>query len=804
MPRILLAPPSVSTSTTCLATCVLLYEIFSTPVYFVMYHLAQVYRPTILLCGILSALSMLSGLCGVCRTTPALVISLMVATSTCFAGLILGGLGVIFALDVEAAVASHVADRIEPLADKDQQELVEYTNLFLIAIATLQLTSAVFHGLLGYQIYNTLGEKRGSAAFLQVFSITLLPFSLFLVIGSQYVFDTGTQASAPYTGISIFVAGTLLLAIAVLGFIGANFEYRRLLSICSTLSFLFGTVFLGGSIAYFVMHNNIEKHIVDQWDKIRIILPPTFKSKYDQEQFIRLIRTNLKAIAYVGIIAGIFLLQEASICLILRHHTSATKRQAANDKHAMKEMQAEASRTCNSSVVGSSLTVVSSGNDPAFIKRFQWISMFELSTRRQRLAMRLAAVVFILGLGLIFGVMCANIVFATNCSRMDHVVASSNFTLFGNEQEDKASTIRVVNSFNRGEMRFRPSKAADGAVGLKQYGRGDTRDGKPYSKAMGANNSVDVSVQAEEATKFLWLDGSCQRSYMELDIPQKKRRALEIDANVSIAIGSEEEDEILPLSALSVSTHNADIACTGLEVSCGGVKVRSSVGDIEATRLWVDSTASFTGDKVAEFVSDLGAVQIEDSSFRDTHVFASAGAGSLVMTKLTSSMINGRARVEGRSVSGSITANNLRANWVQLRSEAGAINGVGLSSLGSNALLGRLDVATISGDVNLRQVEGGGNIHVESSSGDIYIQVQSLSFVGLYQLRSEHGQVTMRLGQFGTDAITNSSSANDPRELTGTINCPPDRSCLAFGDLHVRSHTGDIHVVLGCDTLHCN
>lgn len=158
-------------------------------------------------------------------------------------------------------------------------------------------------------------------------------------MGGQYVVDTATLATAPYTGILIFSSGLLFLTIALLSFIGANFEYRRLLSICYMLSIMVGACFVGLSIAYFAMRSSVHDNITANWELIRVVLPPTSRGFYDRDQFEATMRSYLKVVACVGVGAGLFILGEANACMTLLHHISIGKRLFARDKRAVTASQ---------------------------------------------------------------------------------------------------------------------------------------------------------------------------------------------------------------------------------------------------------------------------------------------------------------------------------------------------------------------------------------------------------------------------------------------------------------------------------
>lgn len=221
------------------------------------------------------------------------------------------------------------------------QQLIRDAKRFLSVAAALLLTSSALHALFGRHLYSVVGERRGAIAFLQIFSLLVLPFAVFLLVGGQYVVDTGTLASAPYTGIVLFAVGIAMLVIAMLAFVGGSFEYRRLLSICCLLSFVSGAGVVGVSIAYFAMRKGIHENLLAHWETVRDILPPTYQARYDREQFSAFMDTNLKMVAYVGIMSGLFLMAAAGVCLTLMHQSTLFKRQLAQDKEVMKLAQGD-------------------------------------------------------------------------------------------------------------------------------------------------------------------------------------------------------------------------------------------------------------------------------------------------------------------------------------------------------------------------------------------------------------------------------------------------------------------------------
>jgi hypothetical protein len=319
------------------------------------------------------------------------------------------------------------------------------------------LLIALVNGILARHLYYRVGEKRACVAFLQIFSLITLPFSLFLVIGGQYIVDSGTLATEPYTGLAIFSCGLMMLSISLLAFLGGNFEYRRLLIINSFLSFIVGTIFLGLAIAYFCTRKNIQESIVVNWQYIRVILPTTFSAKYDEQQFVLLVQSNLELVSFIGIITGGFFLIESNICTTLKQHMDVAKRQMAHDKQSMKKF-AIAERNEATSLAQHSLTL-----------RHEWYTRFQVSTKRQRIAMRIVMCLLVISLLLILCIMCASVFYTTRCNLIGDVVTTSKDSLIQAEKAQFIDTIYMKNTFSRGNIIVSPSKDTNGSIKTTEY-----------------------------------------------------------------------------------------------------------------------------------------------------------------------------------------------------------------------------------------------------------------------------------------------------------------------------------------------
>ncbi|POM73952.1 Hypothetical protein PHPALM_9150 [Phytophthora palmivora] len=464
MPRDVLAPPPFTSKTRCISGLLLLFAVSSTAALFVLYALASLHRTTLLLSCLVGIVSILSGVLGACRSTPAAVASFMAAVGSCFGFALLGGLCILFTSDVELEVAAFL-DKTLVLRDVEKREkLLSDTKIFLECAAGVLVANAVAHLFFSLYLRRLVGERRAAIAFLQIFSVIMFPLSLFLILGGNYVVDTGTLASAPYAGLAIFASGVLLLVVALLAFIGGNFEYRRLLSVCYMISALIGACSVVLAITCFAGRSFVEDNILANWEKIRILLPPTSQVAYDRDRFAAVMRSNLNIVAYVGLLSGLFVLSEAAMSLTLMRHASSWKRQLAQVKRSMKDLQQTA---VGLDPIGHNVSIAQANSPLSFHK--QWIKHFELSTRRQRIAMRIVIVLVTLAVAFILAVMCANVIFAAKCSSIGNHITSANFPLMNSTEEATTSTIHVENSFSRGEIVVSAVNSTMGSVDIEFY-----------------------------------------------------------------------------------------------------------------------------------------------------------------------------------------------------------------------------------------------------------------------------------------------------------------------------------------------
>lgn len=276
----------------------------------------------------------------------------------------------------------------------------------------------------------------------------------------------------------------ITLAISMLAFAGSTLEYRRLLSFCSPISSILGTILLSVSVAYYVNANAIDQSIASNWETIRLILPPTLQARYDRDRFVALTKANMKALAYAGALTGCTLLLASSLCLTAAKYVSVYKRQLANDLQDVKMSETTAA------VDESASTIVYDSarqrrQEVSLLKNrcpvscrgltirtlSQWFAVFEPSKRRQRIVMKLVALIVVLLVTFIFAIMCANVVFAVKCNSIGKLVKSDGYSLMQpGDQVNTTQAISIRDTFTRGLVSVSASNASSGHVDLRVYG----------------------------------------------------------------------------------------------------------------------------------------------------------------------------------------------------------------------------------------------------------------------------------------------------------------------------------------------
>lgn len=149
---------------------------------------------------------------------------------------------------------------------------------------------------------------KAFSVLLQATNLTIVPLGIALIAAGLYVADTAATVEAPLAAFAVFLMGFLVVFFAIVGCVGVTISSRGIIRLYQFLVGILGLLFFAAGIASLVVADTVRDQLLAQWDDIRRILPPSFSGKYDQGQFQAFVDTNLKAIGFMALCAGIILL----------------------------------------------------------------------------------------------------------------------------------------------------------------------------------------------------------------------------------------------------------------------------------------------------------------------------------------------------------------------------------------------------------------------------------------------------------------------------------------------------------------
>ncbi|ETV83456.1 hypothetical protein H257_04180 [Aphanomyces astaci] len=755
------------------------------PMFFVFATKAMTFQVLYVAGGALAISSLLASAMGILKSTPSLVWSMMFAVAAAYGLISAGGLCVLYlpyaSAELTSATDSQYAKSVVLPSELKSQAVVE--RLYLQVGGAVQLVLGLIASYQVRLLFHVLGEKRASVAFLQAFSAFMIPLSLLFIAGGQYIISSQTLASAPYTGIFIYICGLMVLVLSLLAFIGSGFEYRRLLNTFSWLAFLTAVLLIGAAVACLAVTSNVEKSVINNWATIRVVLPPTLQARYDKSQFVLFVQRNLYGMAYVGIISGLFMLLQSLSAQSIREIMNVVKRRAAQDKRCALDPELH----------------------PEFVARREWTLLFKSSKRNQRICMRVICGVATLLLLAITVMMTLSVVFTTQCASISKAAESRSYRL-GNTTTPCAN-YRLQNTFAAGRLQLVRSTTTQGNITFQQNAVSDKfLAGQAFQSSVDADNVCTVAATPTNSATFLWFDTSCQVANVKIELPMlvaggRVPFVSLASKSTAIDINLLQNGSSTLVQGLNVTSDLANINGFGVYIGSGGLSVTSTSGEVNMSTVFVNATRGALGGKTpSTLTSSLGSVSLANATLVDSPLTMSTDVAGVVVQNVAATVSHGRSNVTLSSGSGGIVVSGLTADWISMQTTSGAITTDGLISSGTGPFTGRIDVTSIGGDVRLLNTVAKGYVHVETNSGNVVVHLASTSFVGLYYVRSEYGRVSVRYSNSSYDSVKSLPTA-DPRESQGLINC--DTSCHFVGDIYIRTIYGNIDVLVGCKDTTC-
>ncbi|OQR81545.1 hypothetical protein THRCLA_11635 [Thraustotheca clavata] len=774
--------PRISTTTPGVQRACMINFIFSlvgAPMCFVFAQRSQAFHTLYAISGAMCVLGVFGSGVGWIKATPALVWCMLFAIGVCYGTICTGGLCFLFLPYVTGELASYT-DKLYAQSVLLQQTLANKVNqerVYLIVGGVILLIVGAATAYLIRKLHRALGEKRSAATFLQAFSIGMIPFSFILVAGGQYIITSQTLASAPYTGIFTFLCGILVFVLALMAFIGSAFEYRRLLNTFSWFSFILGIMLLAGAIACFVISSNVEQSIADNWTVIRVVLPPTLQARYDKAQFVLFVQRNLEAVSFVAIVSGAFMLIQSLSAITLNDITHVVKRRHAQDKHCQLDPKLH----------------------PEFAARRDWNILFKASRRTQRICMRLSCAFALIAFLAISVLMTLSVVFSTQCTRISKAQSTTTAPFFSG-----MSVLSLAHKFQSGSLSIVQNNDTVGSVLFQQNAISNKfLSNSAYIQKQTKNTSSFTAIPTT-SSYFFWVDTSCQMAVLELQLPNASYAPmLELSSqdaaiDINLLTVSESVSSIL-IRGINVSSDKANVDCFGAYLGSGGLTIISNSGDINVDTIYINGTgdAGFKGRTT--LTSTLGGVTLSNTSLTDSPLFIETDASSIFVQNVVTQVTHGYSVMETKTMSGAITLSDVTVDFISMQTQSGTITTDSLTANGEGVFFGRVEATSYGGEIQMLNTVVQGSIHIETNSGDVFVHLESTTFVGFYYIRSDYGSIGVHKGNYSYDTLSVLPSIND-QESMGYINCAGN--CNFQSNIYIRSTYGNIHLVLGCENAY--
>lgn len=229
---------------------------------------------------------------------------------------------------------------------------------------------------------------------------------------------------------------------------------------------------------------------------------------------------------------------------------------------------------------------------------------------------------------------------------------------------------------------------------------------------------------------------------MDVQVPRDTARALTIRSNTSVNINTPDSTSLLRLQQLDVETDQGSIAFANVDFAEGEVVARSNAGSIVMDAVNLNTGGDSGLEKATSLYSMLGPISVTNTTLVDCDLHVVTGAGTIQMDGIdrfgesiqgasccrcrplnlclfiivcaSSTATAGRSFINVKSSSGTITVNELRANWIVLANGQGDVVA---TSLVSEVRSSSLVVMVLHSDVTIRVFAGAGKLRVHGEAG---------------------------------------------------------------------------------------
>eukprot|EP01138_Halocafeteria_seosinensis_P010811 gb/GECG01011041.1/.p1 GENE.gb/GECG01011041.1/~~gb/GECG01011041.1/.p1 ORF type:complete len:842 (+),score=105.37 gb/GECG01011041.1/:1-2526(+) len=633
-------------------------------------------------------------------------------------------------------------------------------------------------------------REKAYTVVLQATNTTILPIGVALIVASLFVADTAVTAEAPVTAFAMFIMGVFVVALSVLGCIGAALHSRGIIKLFMIFVVILSALFVGFGIGALVQADKIEGYINDNWESIRQVLPPSFSGRHDKEQFQRFVESNLRALGYISLIAGLLLSFQWWASRQLRFTLKEKQTEKKNEEDGLKAL-------------------TNTKEDRPNVFRTMWKQQWTYGSPTSRRVIGCCCVCIILVVLIVIGLSTLALFFSTSCSTFGEHTETYERVL-----NASVDNVHYRNMFTRGVVSAEIDEdntnfLFDVEIGAFRSGMGPSEEEEvQHDPEM---NSHGLEMEPAEPTLVLGFDISCQSAETTIHVPAasiyggnshedsmstpgllttgKGRRA-----GVDIDLTSTDFSSRPRFNRVRAETEGGIIEFKGLVTGSNGLQAKTEAGQIliEQMDASCDPNKLGSDDGNVRFTTETGAVTAENCKLWNCDMHATTDYSLILVTDVQLHTKNGGGTFAATSFKGRIELRDTEMENYELDTQEGSIQGLGLRASEG------IRISSTEGFIKLTgtRMNERGVVQVESGRGSVSLSFNQ--FAGIVSIATE-GTITCTGEGFdaedGEKKCPISEKDGDVKIVDQVnANCEDNGDCPYSGEISVVSQEGDVTI----------
>lgn len=703
----------------------------------------------------------------------------------------------------------------------------------LIALGSCSIITALLLMRVIRSVGKMVGTLRALVILLQTTNLTLLPFGLMFMAAGFFVADSsqGSASSTDAVAIIFLGVGATIASVSFLGCLAAATFSRNMLIVYSAFISFVMSVLLAGGVAAFILTDEVQAYMADNWEEIRLAFPPTFSGRYDKNAMEQWLKQNLKTLGYASFVFGIYCCGMLITAFNLRNRfiesgdegeagAGKKRRSVARMIQALGGTQTVEYHDDADGGIGRSVSSrpgVRRQQSVSQILKRKWTDRWMKSTPQERRKFRLAGlclcitllVPLLLGMTLLmYDVFCESISgykrdFTSTVKAMENVGTISIAQMYGSghtyvflDKDEKLTNGNGVEVYVTGNVTAGKEDHAS-KTGLEHSQVADTLLfdllPAPPSTIMGQ----DVSCQVGTLTTYLSPDAFSPATARKLRATAENHLTVEMPrANNADPNGY--------FYAMDLQSDHGTIVVRRVTIGPGGSTMRNYNGSIEMYSVDAAGVPSGAHQSAMDFETDIGGVLLESVNTKDTRIRIHSLNGPVkvsgVKASTTKVQTNGEINIVGKRAT--VDLESIESDIVDVSTSEGQVRAK------KTEVRKSFKANTGKGTVTLTEliVADDGLVEIETDSGDVKVEILLLDgFFGQYNINTGSGRVCVSgstrglfIPEEGSEIVDSASSdascvsKSDGNSHSGSIPGTSNKNPVYGGEIIITSNSGNI------------